>query len=133
MPTSTEPTEPSSSVVSPPVAPIERTTREIHGTVLVDDYAYRRERKDARVIPHLEAENAFTRARMSDTDALQERLYTEILGMRPEMRGRVIFMTGDLIDEEISGFLSQVDAVSIPKPLDVPSVLAAVAETLERR
>jgi len=72
-----------------------------------------------------------TDVRMPQMNGLD--LYTEILGMRPEMRGRVIFMTGDLIDEEISGFLSQVDAVSIPKPLDVPSVLAAVAETLERR
>jgi CheY-like chemotaxis protein len=60
-------------------------------------------------------------------------LYSEILGMRPEMQGRVIFMTGDLIDEEISGFLARVDAVSIPKPLEVPVVLSAVAETLERR
>ena len=72
-----------------------------------------------------------TDVRMPQMNGLD--LYTEILGMRPEMRGRVIFMTGDLIDEEISGFLSQVDAVSIPKPLDVPSVLAAVAETLDRR
>jgi hypothetical protein len=53
--------------------------------------------------------------------------------MRPEMEGRVIFMTGDLIDDEIAGFLSQVDAISIPKPLEVPVVLSAVAEALEQR
>jgi len=71
-----------------------------------------------------------TDVRMPQMNGLD--LYSEILDMRPEMEGRIIFMTGDLIDEEIAGFLSRVDAVSIPKPLEVPDVLSAVAETLER-
>jgi len=72
-----------------------------------------------------------TDVRMPQMNGLD--LYSEILGMRPEMQGRVIFMTGDLIDEEISGFIARVSALSIPKPLEIPVVLSAVAETLERR
>jgi CheY-like chemotaxis protein len=72
-----------------------------------------------------------TDVRMPQMNGLE--LYSQILGMRPEMQGRVIFMTGDLIDEEISGFISKVEAVTIPKPLEIPVVLSAVAETLERR
>ena len=59
-------------------------------------------------------------------------LYSEILAMRPEMEGRVIFMTGDLADEGTTRFLAGVNARSIGKPLDIPEVLAVVAETIER-
>jgi DNA-binding NarL/FixJ family response regulator len=72
-----------------------------------------------------------TDVRMPQMNGLD--LYSNILAMRPEMEGRIIFMTGDLIDDEIAGFLSQVSAVSIPKPIEVPVVLSAVAETLEQR
>jgi two-component system NtrC family sensor kinase len=59
-------------------------------------------------------------------------LYSEILALRPEMEGRVIFMTGDLADEGTTRFLAGVNARSIGKPLDIPEVLAVVAETIER-
>ena len=72
-----------------------------------------------------------TDVRMPQMNGLD--LYSEILGMRPEMQGRIIFMTGDLIDEEVSGFIADVNAISIPKPLEIPVVLSAVAETLERQ
>jgi PAS domain S-box-containing protein len=60
-------------------------------------------------------------------------LYSEIMAMRPEMEGRVIFMTGDLIDDETVRFLAEVNARSIAKPLEIPHVMAAVAETIERQ
>jgi CheY-like chemotaxis protein len=58
-------------------------------------------------------------------------LYREIITMRPEMEGRIIFMTGDLVDEQTVRFLSQVNARSIAKPLEIPVVLSAVSDTLE--
>ena len=72
-----------------------------------------------------------TDVRMPQMNGLD--LYGEIMALRPEMEGRVIFMTGDLIDEEIAGFLARIEATSIPKPLEIPRVLSAVAETLEQR
>jgi PAS domain S-box-containing protein len=84
-----------------------------------------------RKIGQREYDVVLTDVRMPEMNGLD--LYAEIVEMRPEMKGRVIFMTGDLIDEEISVFLARVEAVSLPKPLEIPAVLAAVAETLERQ
>jgi oligopeptidase B len=55
-----------------------------HGDVRVDDFYWLRddERKDPDVVRHLEAENAYTRAALADTEALQAALYLE-------MRGRI--------------------------------------------
>ena len=58
-------------------------------------------------------------------------LYSEIMTLRPDMEGRVIFMTGDLVDENTIRFIDRVNAKSIAKPLEIPTVLAAVSETLE--
>src|SRR5205823_4745951 len=46
---------------------------------LVDDYYWLRQKKDAAVLKHLEAENAYTDAVMKPTLPLQERLYKEFL------------------------------------------------------
>src|SRR5688572_7276798 len=64
----------------PPVARIVPKTDTLHGNVRVDNYFWLRERKNAEVISYLEAENAFTDAALSDTKALQEKLYNEMLG-----------------------------------------------------
>ena len=59
-------------------------------------------------------------------------LYHEILRLRPSMRDRVIFMSGDLIDKETVRFLEQTGAPAVAKPIDIPEVLRAVASALVR-
>ena len=64
----------------PPVAVKRPHTTEIHGYTLKDDYFWLREKSNPEVIKHLEAENAYTEEVMKPTKALQETLYTEMLG-----------------------------------------------------
>jgi len=52
---------------------------EINGDRLVDNYFWLREKTNPAVIAHLEAENAYAAAVMKPTEALQDKLYTEIL------------------------------------------------------
>ncbi|HZH98851.1 MAG TPA: hypothetical protein VEX38_07750, partial [Fimbriimonadaceae bacterium] len=65
---------------TPPVAKKQPHKTTIHGEVLVDDYRWMREKSNAEVIKHLEAENAYTDAVMKATEPLQEELYKELLG-----------------------------------------------------
>ncbi|HEX8285447.1 MAG TPA: S9 family peptidase [Pyrinomonadaceae bacterium] len=64
---------------APPVAKKIPRTTEVHGTKLSDDYFWMRDKKNPEVISYLEAENAYTAAMMKGTEALQERLYKEML------------------------------------------------------
>ena len=52
----------------------------MHGDRRVDAYAWLRDRDDAAVIAHLEAENAYTEAMTAQSAGLRERLFTEIVG-----------------------------------------------------
>jgi oligopeptidase B len=64
----------------PPVAakrPVELTN---HGHTRIDNYYWLRERDNPEVINYLEAENEYTRARLSHTEGLQDELYNEIIG-----------------------------------------------------
>jgi oligopeptidase B len=70
----------SPSIPAPPVARIQPVDFEIHGDRRTDPYAWLREKENAEVIGHLKAENAYTDAFMRPTEALQERLYQEMLG-----------------------------------------------------
>ena len=63
-----------------PRAKVSPTRHEIHGVVRVDDYHWLRDRGDPAVTAYLEAENAYTRAVMAPTEALQETLFAEIKG-----------------------------------------------------
>jgi oligopeptidase B len=63
-----------------PLAVREPTEHVIHGDRRVDHYAWMREKKDARVKEYLAAENAYADAVMRPTEALQEKLYKEMLG-----------------------------------------------------
>ncbi|HYD48954.1 MAG TPA: S9 family peptidase [Terriglobales bacterium] len=67
-----------SRAISPPTAPRRPTFTSLHGDVRVDDYAWLRNKTEAEVIAHLEAENAFTRARTRGTDQLQRTLFQEM-------------------------------------------------------
>src|SRR5215475_11246994 len=54
-------------------------TREIHGRTLSDEYFWLRDRKNPKVLEHLKAENAYTRAMMSHLKPLEDKLYDEFL------------------------------------------------------
>lgn len=71
-------------LLQPPLAERRRHELEEHGDVRVDEFYWLRddERESRDVIAHLEAENAYTKAVLADTEALQEALYKE-------MRGRI--------------------------------------------
>ncbi|HWH35952.1 MAG TPA: S9 family peptidase, partial [Acidimicrobiales bacterium] len=65
---------------TPPAARREATSRECHGDVVVDHYAWLRTRgkDDPEVRAYLEAENAWTEASLGDAAGLRERLFVEI-------------------------------------------------------
>ena len=65
--------------VAPPIANREPKRTAIHGTELIDDYGWMREKGSPAVTAYLEAENAYTAAAMSGTETLQKTLYDEIL------------------------------------------------------
>jgi oligopeptidase B len=68
-----------SGMLQPPVTEKKPKVTEINGDRLVDNYFWLREKTNADVIAHLEAENAYTATVMKPTEALQEKLYNEIL------------------------------------------------------
>ena len=68
-----------SGMLQPPVTEKKPKITEINGDRLVDNYFWLREKTNANVIAHLEAENAYTATVMKPTEALQEKLYNEIL------------------------------------------------------
>lgn len=70
----------SSDGSQPPVAKINPAPATTLGDARVDNYFWLRDRKDPDTIAYLEAENAYTAAAMNRTEALQAKLYAEILG-----------------------------------------------------
>ena len=52
----------------------------IHNHTRTDDYYWLNERENPEVIAYLEAENSYSKAMLSDTEALQKSLYEEIKG-----------------------------------------------------
>jgi oligopeptidase B len=65
---------------APPTAKKIARSQTFHGEALNDDYFWLREKTDKEVIAYLEAENAYTEASMKGSEALQEKLYQEMLG-----------------------------------------------------
>jgi len=64
---------------APPVAVKQPKTDTLHGQVLVDDYAWFRNRKNPAVLAHLDAENAYTEAMTASTKPLRDALYAEMV------------------------------------------------------
>jgi oligopeptidase B len=64
---------------SPPVARVEHTETVLHGTPLVDDYAWLRQKESPEVTAYLEAENAYADAVLAPLAPLREQLYGEML------------------------------------------------------
>ncbi|MEO0673074.1 MAG: S9 family peptidase, partial [Pseudomonadota bacterium] len=79
------------AALTPPVAKREPKTSMWHGETLTDDYAWLRADNgqdvmrdpsvlDADIRAHLDAENAFTKSWLADTEGLQETLFNEMKG-----------------------------------------------------
>ena len=90
-------TQPSHPVapLTPPVADRIPVSTTLHGDTRVDDYAWLRDKSDARVIAYLNAENAYTDGMMRHTEPLQGELYTEMLGRIKEDDSQVPARHGD--------------------------------------
>src|SRR5205809_2940457 len=71
------------AALTPPLAAVRRPGFDEFGTVRIDNYYWLKERSNPEVIKYLEDENAYTKAVMAHTQALQDRLYEE-------MKGRVL-------------------------------------------
>jgi oligopeptidase B len=65
--------------IIPPVAKTIAKIDTLHGDVLTDNYFWIRDKTNPEVISYLNAENAYTTARMKHTEALQQKLYDEML------------------------------------------------------
>ncbi len=79
----------------PPVAKKLPKITEIHGRKLVDNYYWLREKANPEVKAYLEAENAYTDGIMKPTEALQKRLYDEMLGRIKETDVNVPYREGE--------------------------------------
>ena len=82
----------------PPLARRELAETTWHGRTVRDPYAWMRNRSDAAVLRHLEAENAFTAAVMADAELLSDQLYEEFRKRIPDedvtvpvLRGRYLY------------------------------------------
>src|SRR5437588_6886472 len=82
-------------VIKPPVTEKKPKVTEINGDRLVDNYFWLREKTNSAVIAHLEAENAYTDAMMKPTEALQTKLYNEILSHIKQTDVNVPYRWGD--------------------------------------
>jgi len=70
-------------------------TTNIHGTTLVDDYFWLREKTNPAVLAHLQAEDAYTQTVMKPTEALQEKLYKEMLSHIKQTDTNVPYRSGN--------------------------------------
>src|SRR4029079_7858232 len=79
----------------PPMAEKKPKTTEIHGTTLVDDYFWMREKTNPAVMAHLKAEDDYTNTVMKPTEALQGKLYNEMLSHIKQTDTNVPFRWGN--------------------------------------
>ncbi|HEY6046599.1 MAG TPA: S9 family peptidase [Pyrinomonadaceae bacterium] len=84
-----------SGMLQPPVTEKKPKITEINGDRLVDNYFWLREKTNAKVIAHLEAENAYTATVMKPTEALQDKLYNEILSHIKQTDANVPYRWGN--------------------------------------
>src|SRR6266446_9620221 len=76
-----QPTTPATAAaLSPPLAAVREHRFDEHGTVRIDQYYWLRDRDNPEVIKYLQDENAYTKAVMAHTQALQDRLFEELKG-----------------------------------------------------
>jgi oligopeptidase B len=79
----------------PPVARKEHTETQMHGVLLVDDYAWLRDKENPDVTAYLDAENAYADAVMAPLAGLREELYQEMLSHMKQTDISVSYRDGD--------------------------------------
>jgi oligopeptidase B len=79
----------------PPIAHKEHKETLIHGTALIDDYAWLRDKQNPEVTSYLEAENAYAEASMAPLAGLRNALYQEMLSHMKQTDVSVPFRDGD--------------------------------------
>ncbi len=84
-----------SDVIVPPVAAKRPKDVSLHGDPRIDDYFWLREKTNPEVAAYLEAENAYAREFLKPTQALQQRLYEEMLGRIKQTDLSVPYREGD--------------------------------------
>jgi oligopeptidase B len=84
----------SPSLSAPPVAKKVPKVTEVNGHKLVDNYFWLRDKKNPEVKAYLEAENAYTDMVMKPTEALQKKLYDEMLSRIKETDVEVPYKEG---------------------------------------
>src|SRR5690349_14037289 len=65
-------------MTTPPIAKTIPHTFELHGRKFVDNFFWLQDKNDPEVIAYLEAENAYAKAALAHTEALQETLFQEM-------------------------------------------------------
>jgi oligopeptidase B len=80
---------------TPPIAAVRPHQLAVHDHERMDNYYWLREKSNPEVIAYLEAENAHTAAVMAHTQALQQRLYEEMVGRIQESDQTVPAKDGD--------------------------------------
>ena len=83
------------SVTTPPVAKKVHTENHVNGGKLVDDYHWLREKSDPEVAQYLNAENAYADSVMKPTEALQQKLYDEMISHLKETDVNVPYRQGE--------------------------------------
>jgi oligopeptidase B len=78
----------------PPIARKDRKETPLHGAVLVDDYAWLRDKENPEVTAYLEAENAYAEKGMTLLAGLREELYREMLSHMKQTDVSVPFRDG---------------------------------------
>src|SRR5260370_7820466 len=79
---------------APPAAKKVHTENRINGGDLVDDYAWMRDKSNPEVAQYLQAENAYADGVMKPTEALQQRLYDEMISHLKETDVNVPYRQG---------------------------------------
>src|ERR1044072_3580974 len=82
-------------LLQPPTTEKKPKVTEINGDRMLDNYFWLREKTNPSVIAHLEAENAYSSAMMKPTEALQDKLYNEILSHIKQTDVSVPYRLGD--------------------------------------
>jgi len=79
----------------PPIAHKEHKETHLHGAILIDDYAWLRDKQNPGVTAYLDAENEYALAVMAPLTALRDELYDEMLSHVKQTDVSVPYRDGD--------------------------------------